>query len=299
MQDIGNTPRAATPRSGMRTRTMAALIAGCLLAGAAGTAWLGWRNGFIDIELTDGVPQLVTGPTEIPTAAPAVTAADTGAQAQLADAATKVAMLEQRLAELSQQAMAASGNATRAESLLLAVATRRAVERGQPLGWIETQLRARFGATQGAAVDRVIAAGAAPVTLAQLGEQFEMLAPQLVDGAPDEGTWDWFTRQVSGLFVVRHDDAPSPAPETRLVRTRAFLAGGKVEAAVAEVERMPGHVSATDWLAHARDYMASQRALDQIEAAALMNAQPPATPMPTAVAAPVPGPTPEPSAPAM
>lgn len=278
MQDIGQTPRGETRRSGMRTRTIAALIAGCVLAGAAGMAWLGWRNGFVDVDMSEGVPQLVTGPTTAAPPAPSVpAAAATAAQVQLADASTKVAVLEQRLAELNQQAIAASGNATRAESLLLAFAARRALERGQPLGWIETPLRARFGATQGAAVDRLIAAGTAPVTIAQLGEQFELLAPQLAGGSPDEGTWRWLSRQVSGLFVIRHDDAPSPVPESRIVRTRAFLAGGKVEAAIAEVERLPGQATATDWLAHARDYMAAQRALDQIEAAALMGTQPVAT----------------------
>ncbi len=251
-------------------------------------AWLGWRNGFINVEVSDGVPQLVTGSTTAAVPAPSVPAANTVAQVQLADASTKVAMLEQRLAELNQQAIAASGNATRAESLLLAFAARRAVERGQALGWIEAQLRARFGAAQGAAVDRLIAAGAAPVTLSQLGEQFELLAPELVGGSPDEGTWDWLSRQMSGLFVIRHDDAPSPAPEVRLVRTRAFLAGGKVEAAIAEVERMPGQTSAADWLAHARDYLATERALDQIEAAALMSAQPAVAPSVAAVGSPSP-----------
>ncbi len=249
-------------------------------------AWLGWRNGFINVEVSDGVPQLVTGSTTAAVLAPSVPAANTAAQMQLADASTKVALLEQRLAELNQQAIAASGNATRAESLLLAFAARRALERGQALGWIEAQLRARFGAIQGAAVDRLIAAGAAPVTLSQLSEQFELLAPQLAGGSPDEGTWDWLSRQMSGLFVIRHDDSPSPAPEVRLVRTRAFLAGGKVDAAIAEVERMPGQTSATDWLAHARDYMATERALDQIEAAALMSTQPAVAPSVAPVAEP-------------
>ncbi|OYX60936.1 MAG: hypothetical protein B7Y89_14670 [Novosphingobium sp. 32-60-15] len=290
MQDIGQNPHGETRRSGMRTRTIAALIAGCVLAGAAGMAWLGWRNGFVDVDMSEGVPQLVTGPTTAAPPAPSVPAAQTAAQVQLADASTKVAMLEQRLAELNQQAIAASGNATRAESLLLAFAARRALERGQPLGWIETPLRARFGTSQGAAVDRLIAASTAPVTLAQLGEQFELLAPQLAGASPDEGTWTWLSRQVSGLFVIRHDDAPSPAPESRIVRTRAFLAGGKVEAAIAEVERLPGQTTATDWLAHARDYMAAQRALDQIEAAALMGAQPVAAPsaVPTGEVTPMP-----------
>ncbi len=286
MQDFGDRPRVAPQRSGMRGRTIAALVAGCLLAGAVGAAWLGWRGGLIELDVSEGLPQLIAAPSSAPT--PSARAADTAAQAQLADTATKVAMLEQRLAELNQQAIAASGNATHAESLLLAFAARRALERGQPLGWIETQLRVRFGATQGAAVDRVIAAGAAPVTLLQLSEQFELLTPTLVGGSPDEGTWDWFSRQVSDLFVVRHDDMPSPAPESRLVRTRAFLAGGKVEAAAAEVERMPGSTAAADWLAHARDYTAAQRALDQLEAAALMSAQPVAAPsaVPTVEASP-------------
>ncbi len=277
MQDYGESTRATTQRSGVRGRTVAAIVAACLLAGAAGTAWLGWRNGLFAVDISEGVPQLVSAPTPAPSPS-TIPVLDTAAQAQLSEASTKVAMLEQRLAELNQQAIAASGNATRAESLLLAFAARRAIERGQPLGWIETQLRARFGATQGAAVDRIVAAGAAPVTLNQLSEQFELLSPELTGGATNEGTWDWLGRQVSSLFVVRHDDMPSPTPESRLTRTRAYIAGGKIEAAAAEVERLPGSGAAADWLAKARDYTSVQRALDQLEAAALMGAQPVAEP---------------------
>lgn len=293
MEDLVYSARGQSPRrSGIGGRGIAALVAGCLLAGAAGAAWLGWHNGLIDVRMdSSGLPQLVTSPTTEP--APGPSAAETAAAqaqigAQIDSTAAKIAMLEQRLAELNQQAIAASGNATHAESLLLAFAARRALERGQPLGWIEAQLRARFGTTQGAAVDRVIAAGAAPVTLAQLGEQFELLAPELVGGKADEGTFDWLGRQLSDLFVIRHDDSPSPAPESRLQRTRAYLAGGKIEAAAAEVEKMPGHDAAQDWLVRARDYMATQRALDQLEAAALMGAQP--------VSAPAQAVAPEPSA---
>lgn len=285
MEDIGYSPRGAGQRTGIGGRSIAALVAGCLLAGAAGAAWLGWRNGLIDVRVDDsGVPQLVTSPTSPPSpSASAAEVAATQAQigAQVDSTAAKIAMLEQRLAELNQQAIAASSNATHAESLLLAFAARRSIERGQPLGWIEAQLRARFGESQGAAVDRVIAAGAMPVTLAQLGEQFEVLAPVLVGGKVDEGTLDWLGRQISDLFVIRHDDSPSPAPESRLQRTRAFLAGGKIEAAAAEIEKMPGHAAAAEWLTRARDYMATQRALDQLEAAALMGAQPVTAPAQT------------------
>lgn len=295
MQELGQSPRAASRSSGMRGRTIAALVAGGLLAGAATAAWLGWRHGLVEVQINDGVPELVTPPTAAPTAlaspVPAVS------EAQLNDATTKIAMLEQRLVELNQQAMAASGNATHAEALLLAFAARRAIDRGQPLGWIETQLRARFGATQGAAVDRVIGAGTMPVTLPQLTEEFELLAADLAGGSANEGTWDWLSRQMSDLFVIRHDDMPSPTPESRSTRIRAFLVGGKVQAAVAEVERMPGREAADAWLARARDYVALQNALDQLEAAALAGTQPiaAATPSP----APAPSPTPEESAPTL
>lgn len=295
MQELGQSPRAASRSSGMRGRTIAALVAGGLLAGAATAAWLGWRHGLVEVQINDGVPELVTPPTAAPTAlaspVPAVS------EAQLNDATTKIAMLEQRLVELNQQAMAASGNATHAEALLLAFAARRAIDRGQPLGWIETQLRARFGATQGAAVDRVIGAGTMPVTLPQLTEEFELLAADLAGGSANEGTWDWLSRQMSDLFVIRHDDMPSPTPESRSTRIRVFLVGGKVQAAVAEVERMPGREAADAWLARARDYVALQNALDQLEAAALAGTQPiaAATPSP----APAPSPTPEESAPTL
>ncbi|MCY1669767.1 hypothetical protein OVA07_01945 [Novosphingobium sp. SL115] len=301
MQEIGQSPRAAARSSGMRGRTIAALVAGGLLAGAATAAWLGWRHGLVEVQINDGVPELVSPSTATP--APLASAPPAVSEVQLNDAATKIAMLEQRLAELNQQAMAASGNATHAEALLLAFAARRATERGQPLGWIETQLRARFGATQGAAVDRVIAAGIMPVTLRQLTEEFELLSADLAGGSPNEGTWDWLSRQMSDLFVIRHDDLPSPTPESRTTRIRAFLVGGKVEAAVAEVERLPGRETASEWLSRARAYMALQSALDQLEAAALTMTQPvvaPAlAPSASALPAPVPSPTPEASAPAL
>lgn len=278
MQDLDYSPRATPQRSGLGGRSVAALVAAGLLAGAAGAAWLGWRNGLVEVRMNDsGVPQLVTSPAAPPS--PSASAAETAVnqaqiEAQIGTATAKVAMLEQRLAELNQQALAASGNASRAEALLLAFSARRAIERGQPLGWIEAPLRIRFGPTQGAAVDRVIAAGAAPVTLSQLSERFAMIAPELVGGSSDESTWNWFSRQISELFVIRHDDSPSPAPASRMKRALAFLAGDKVEAAVAEVEKMPGREIAADWIVSARDYMAAQHALDQLEAAALVGTQP-------------------------
>lgn len=270
----------------MRGRTIAAIVAAALLAGASGAAWLGWRHGYLDVHMEGGLPVVTTPSASPPAPAQSSAAPQALAQAQLTDTATRIAALEQRLAELNQQAIAAAGNATHAEALLLTFAARRSIERGQPLGWIEGQLRARFDGAQANAVDRVIAAAAAPVTLPQLSEGYTRLEPELVGGSKDEGTWDWFTREVGDLFVIRHDDMPSPTPQSRAARVREYLAGGKVEAALAEVERMPGKDAAGPWLTQARDYIATQRALDQLEMAALTGAHPVSavTPAPTASA---------------
>jgi hypothetical protein len=97
----------------------------------------------------------------------------------------------------------------------------------------------------------------------------------LTGGSPDEGGWQWFKREMGNLFVIRHDDMPSPSPERRVDRVRSFLAGNRVDMAIIEVERMPGHDAATEWLAHARDYVMTQHALDQLETAALVTPTPP------------------------
>lgn len=262
-----------------RGRGLAVAVAALVLTGLGGAAWVGWQQGWIKLDPLTGAP--ASGPVAEATVTPAQTSTANLAatDAAIATAAMKVSALEQRLAELNQQAMAASGQAGHAEALLIAFAARRAIERGQPLGYLENQLRLRFGDSQPNAVDRVISAGGKPVTLASLGEDFAKLEPQLVGGAHSEGGWDWFSRQVGEMFVIRHDDMPSPTPESRVERAREAIAGGRIDAAIAEVERMPGKDAATEWLAHARDWVMTQHSLDQLETAAI------AAPLPVAVIA--------------
>jgi hypothetical protein len=135
-----------------------------------------------------------------------------------------------------------------------------------------------------------------------LSETFEKLSPQLIGGAQSEGTWDWMTRQVSELFVIRHADSPSPTAESRAARVREALAGGRIDVAIAEIERMPGKDAATEWLAHARDFANVEHALDQLETAALSFPPTPTVvkPEPAAAAAPAAAPkaAAEPGAPA-
>ncbi len=266
-------------------------MATLVLIGLVAGAWFGWHTGWLHKSLPALLsPPAPTTPVAAPTAATATIVAQgnlIATNAALADATARLSALQQRLAELNQQAVAASGQATRAEALLVALAARRAVDRGQPLGYLETALRVRFGDSQPTAVDQIVAAAQKPVTIGGLTEQFIMLQPRLTAGPASEGSWDWMSRQIAGMFVIRHDDMPSPAPESRMTRARIALAGQRVDLAIAEVERMPGKDAATDWLAHARDWLATQHALDQLESTALATPTvAPITPPATVQAAP-------------
>lgn len=209
----------------------------------------------------------------------------------------RIAELEQRIARLDQQTAAAEDDASRAEALMIAFAARRAIERGLPLGPLESRLRLRFADAQPNAVASVIAAGASPVTRTRLLAEFNDLAPRLASPtAPGKSAWARFTSGLSNLFVVRRADAPSSLPERRLERARIALESGLVEQAVEEVERLPAGAAASAWLQQARGYVTVEHALDLIETAALLDPRPanragegPALP----TAEPVPVPTPE------
>lgn len=182
----------------------------------------------------------------------------------------RLAALEQRLARLDLQAQAASGNAARAEGLLIAFATRRALERGAPLGYLGDQLRLRFGDARPNAVRVVIEASRDPITLDQLVARLEGLSQDLTTAPKDEGIWPRIQRELDGLFVIRRETSPSPAPRLRLERARMFLETGRVEAAVAEIRNMPGAEQARNWIADAERYARVQSALELIETTAVL-----------------------------
>lgn len=273
----------------MSGRTVAATFAAALLLGAAGSAWVSWHYGWLNIDTTLSPGSLLSdGPSPASQPTPAAPVA------LPPESVAKIAALEARLAELDQEAKAASGNASRAEGLLIAFAARRSIERGEPLGYLENQLRLRFGESQPRSVDRIVSASTRPITLNLLNEQLEAIAPQLSAAAPQEKTWDRVRREVSELFIIRHAESPSPDPEQRLVRVRQYLAGGRVQAAADEVTRMPGRDAARGWLAMAQDYILTERALNLIENAALLQPQVSAQVQSvTAVPAPAATPTPE------
>lgn len=182
----------------------------------------------------------------------------------------RMAQIEQRLNMLDLRAQTATGNAARAEGLLIALASRRAIERGMPLGSLADQLRLRFGDAQPRAVQVVIDGAKTPVTLVQLDAGLAALSDQLTKAAAEEGGWSRFTRQVSDMFVIRRTDSVAVRPEAQLDQAQMLLRSGQADAAANLVAALPGAANAATWVTDARRLAAMQQALDQLEAAAIL-----------------------------
>ncbi len=185
-------------------------------------------------------------------------------------AADRVALLEARLRNVENATQRNAGSVGRADALLVAFASRRAIDRGVPLGYLETLLAERFGGQNPVAVATIITASRSPVTLDALVTDYARLQEDLRRGAPDEGLWQGIKRELGSLVVVRRASSPSPKPEARYERARARLEQGQVDVALAETMRLPGAPRAAAWIAQARRYVAAHRALDEVESSALL-----------------------------
>ncbi|MBV1690718.1 hypothetical protein KRR38_24320 [Novosphingobium sp. G106] len=183
---------------------------------------------------------------------------------------TRLALLEDRLTRIDGEANAASGNAARAEALLIAFAARRRIAKGEQLDVIADQLKLRFGGAQPQAVQTIIAFAKDPVTLDELNAQLEAAAPALAGQVREESTWTRARRELASLFVVRRAPAPAATPASRVAHARLMLVRGQIDEAIAEVERMPGADGAQGWIDAAHRYEAAQQALDVIETAAML-----------------------------
>jgi hypothetical protein len=297
-EDYYSSAPTPAPRSGGVFRAVLGSALLAFTAGAALVGWLVWDGRIALSGKADG--QLATGDPGFaqPSPSPSAMAAPvTGALLE-----QQVSALEQRLARIDLQTAAAEGNTARAEALLVALAARRSIERGAPLGYLEEQLRLRFGAARPAAVNTVIEAAKQPVTLDALSTELDTLAPVLTGKSAEDGGWTRFTRQVSGLFVVHRDAPGANDPAARIARAKLLLGSGNVDGAIDEVSRLPGAKAASDWIAKARRYAEATKALDQIEQAALAEPEklkagtgeqvrqpgPAVTPTPTAAPPPAP-----------
>lgn len=247
-----------------------ALVAGTIafLLGLAVMAVIFRFGGWWQPQL--GPSQGAMQPAAAPTSAQLPVATDIATLAAREQAlAVRLDALDTRLRASDADARTAASYAGRAEAMMLVFAARRAIERGQPLGFVESELRARFTAAAPEAVGTVIRAAGEPVTLEDLRLALERIAPRLSTAEPGADWWDAVKREIGGLVVVRKESAPSAHPRERLTRARRLLGQGHVEAALAEIARLPGARGAESWMAAAGRYVETRRALDALEAAAI------------------------------
>lgn len=262
-------PRPVRPSGAGRAILAVGLLA--FLLGAVLVGWVAWRSGLtLDRVLGREEPRAAASTpaaAKAPAVLPPLTANPAVAQGGFDQ---RIAGLEQRLAQLDLQAQAVSGNTSRAEGLLIAFATRRMIDRGSPLGYLEDQLRVRFADSQPNAVATIVAAAQRPVTLDQLATQLQAMAPALASAPAEQSGWRKVARGVSSLFVIRSESRAAPDPSSRIQRAQLLLRQGQADAAVFEVRQLPGAAGAANWIAAAQRYAVTQRALDQIESTALI-----------------------------
>lgn len=281
MSDYTTAPPPA--RGGVKFKHVLFLLLFAFVGGGGATWWLADKYGYLEPKTVAPVAAPETAPLAPANVAPVLPPADT------------VANIENRLTQINADAAAASGNAARAEGLLVAFATRRAIDSGAPLGYLADQLSLRFGSSQPQAVATILAASQAPVTLETLQMELKGLEPALISGDRDAGIWASVSREFSELFVLRREGAPSPAPTQRLERAHTLVESGNVAGAIAEVSAMPGAAVAQSWLTKARRYAQARKALDRLErsalvappAASIMAAPPPPTATEPEIVAPV------------
>jgi len=251
----------------------------CFMLGLGAMGWLlaRWDAGARVLGIAQEPPPVVMAAPQPATATPApqqqaTVVAPSGQTPIVIDPeiARRVAALERRLGQVGSEARTASGDADRAEGLLVAFAARRAIDRGVSLGFLEALLRQRFGESQPQAVGMIIAAAREPVTLQELQVGLQEIGPQLIGAGPEQGWWDAFMVELGSLITVRRENTPSPEPAERLRRATSRLEAGQAEVALAEVLRMPGREHGRDWILRARRYVGARRALDAVETAALV-----------------------------
>ena len=107
-----------------------------------------------------------------------------------------------------------------------------------------------------------------PVTLEDLRQGLDAAAPTLLAGRRD--WWAGVGSELRNLLVVHRAGTPSPLPADRLARARRLLLADNVDGALAEVRHLPGAERDAAWAVVARRYIDAHRALDRLEAVAIV-----------------------------
>ena len=259
-------PGARPSPRGLRIGVVSVLVAVAFLLGLALAVVLVRRQTAREASVaTSALTQPVAAQASPTTLPPADPEALNARQAVLSG---QLAALEARSASLGASAEGAAGQATRAEALLIAISTRRALDRGMPLGTLEAQLLARFGQSQPRAVGIIREAAREPVTVEDLRQGLDAIGADVAAGVR-QGWLDSLRRELATLVVLRRAGTPSPLPADHLARAKRLLQADQVEAARAEVAQLPGAEEAANWLGAARRYVLARQALDVLETAAL------------------------------
>ncbi|BAV65144.1 hypothetical protein SCLO_1021040 [Sphingobium cloacae] len=260
-------PPSAADVRGRVPWTMLILLLLAFVIGVALTIWampLIQKRWMTPAPAIQAAASLPGGPVASATAMRPLTAD----AAELLD--SRVVQLEERLSRITVEAQAASGNATRAEGMLVAFAARRALDNGAPLGYVEGQLRLRFGQAQPRAVATIINAAREPVTLGDLRGGLTQIAAEITSPPRDASWWQALEHEARELITIRKASTPSPRPQAAMERALRDMDAGRVDAALQEVQRMPDRAAADRWMQLARRYLEARRALDLIETAAIL-----------------------------
>lgn len=289
--DLGDRMQSYSARKPSGSRLFIALILLVCILTLAGLVWLAsqWQGGlrFGAAPVDPAAVATGTAGTENATdgaaATPESAASNRAPTLMLSAEQQTIRMLdlEQRLTRVAVAAQAASGYANRAEAIMIAFAARRALDAGAPLGYVEGQLRLLFGDAQPKAVATIVNASAEPVTISNLRAGLDRISTSEAHSGTGESWWASAMRELHGLAVVRPAGTPSPEPEQRLARARLNVESGQIEAAINEIAALRQQPETVQWLEQARRYNEAHRALDVIEAAAIL--EPRTAPMVTAV----------------
>ena len=238
-----------------------------IIAGAAAATW-----ALAHYQPAARLLGVVPAQAPAPVTKPAVSSAETivPAPAPSPPDNDRIAQLERRLSQVENATERAEGFAGRADALVVAFAARRAIDRGVALGYLEPLLLDRFGTQHQAAVATIVTASHHPVRLNDLIAEYETLGPELRRGGPQDSWWTGVRRELGSLVQVHRADQPAMNPDARYTRALQRLSTGEVDQALAETMRLPGAARAGTWVVKARSYIATHRALDEIESAALL-----------------------------
>ncbi len=262
----------ATPRAGLSWSSRILIIVALLLAGAAGASWALARYDqaarFLGVA-PEPAPASVVAEQELATE-PEPGPASRSQQPTNQAAEARLNELDARLRRVETAAQRVEGSAGRADALLVAFAARRAIDRGVALGYLEPLLVERFGTTHPRAVAIIVTGATRPVGLKELIAEYRELGPVLRSSAAEAGWLSEVRRELGSLISIRRANRPSIEPDARYQRASDHLADRDVDLALAETMRLPGAARAGDWVRKARQYVTVQRALDEIESAALL-----------------------------